>query len=317
MTLHAGPRSSRGRWAVVLVATGLLVTGCGGGSESGSGTPTRTGGILPSATRSLTPPTVSETGVLPTRTRTVEPPTAEPTTQPPSQPPTQATTQPTRTRTVEPPTDPPTTELTQPTTQQPTTATVTTTSTRVQTSTQTRTPSAQPTSTGTAATTSAATSPTSSSTGTAASDVPSWVWLLIAALVLGAAISIPLIVRSERRKAWRADLAGAEEEVAWLARALVPNLAQAGSLDQVAAGWAAASGRVSALADRLTSLESAARDDEGRARARNLHHAVTSSRDEVQQLLVSGSPDSLPRILGLVSSQLESALAPPPAAPPA
>ena len=313
MTLQARPPSRRAHRAVVLVAMGLLVTACGGGSEGGSGTPTRTGGILPSATRSLTPPTVSEPetptrtgGGLPTRTRTIEPPTDQPTEQPP--------TQPTRTRTVEPPTDGPITS-TPPTTQQPTTATVTTTGTRVPPSTDTPTPSTQPTSAGTGATTSASTSPTSS-TGTADSGVPPWLWWLIASVVLAAVVSIPLIVRSERRKSWRSDLADAEEEVAWFARVLVPNLRQSGSLDQLAAGWAASTGRVGALADRLTSLESSARDDEAKARARNLHDAVASSRDQVQQLLVSGTPDALPRILGLVSSQLESALAPPPAPPP-
>ena len=32
--------------------------------------------------------------------------------------------------------------------------------------------------------------------------VPSWVWWLLAALILGTAVAIPLVVRARRRNAW-------------------------------------------------------------------------------------------------------------------
>ena len=56
-----------------------------------------------------------------------------------------------------------------------------------------------------------------------------------------------------------ADLAAAEDEVAWFARVLIPELRQSGSAEQVAGGWAVGSSRVSAVEDRLTALEASLR----------------------------------------------------------
>ena len=63
------------------------------------------------------------------------------------------------------------------------------------------------------------------------SGLPSWVWWLLAALAIAAAIAIPLFIRASRRKAWHTELAAAEAEAAWLARELVPELRRnAGSI---------------------------------------------------------------------------------------
>ena len=79
--------------------------------------------------------------------------------------------------------------------------------------------------------------------GTAEGDtgdegVPAWVWWALAALVLGSAVAVPLVLRARRRSAWGRALAEGEGEVAWLARELLPELRRGGSLEQVAGGWA-------------------------------------------------------------------------------
>src|SRR5207302_637813 len=132
-------------------------------------------------------------------------------------------------------------------------------------------------------TASSAASPSTSSAAQASSETagfPAWGWFLVALLVLAGA-AVPLIVRARRRRAWRAELAACEEEVAWLARVLLPQLRQAGAAEQVAGGWAVSEGRVSAVEDRLTALEASAPDEAGRARARTLRDAVRSSRERM------------------------------------
>lgn len=62
------------------------------------------------------------------------------------------------------------------------------------------------------------------------SGAPSWLWWLLAAVVLAVVVAVPLIIRARRRGAWRADLASAEDEMAWFARVLVAELRQMGSL---------------------------------------------------------------------------------------
>jgi hypothetical protein len=105
-----------------------------------------------------------------------------------------------------------------------------------------------------------------------------------------------------------ADLAAAEEEVAWFARVLIPELRQPGSAEQVAGGWAVGSSRVSAVEDRLTALEASAPDDAGRTRARTLRDAVRGSRARMQELVGSGASDTLPQDLDAVATELEAAL---------
>ena len=61
--------------------------------------------------------------------------------------------------------------------------------------------------------------------------------VLLAAVIVAVAVAVPLLLRARRRRAWRADLAAAEGEVAWFARVLVPQLRLAESLDRpLAAG---------------------------------------------------------------------------------
>jgi hypothetical protein len=140
---------------------------------------------------------------------------------------------------------------------------------------------------------------------------PDWVWWVLGVLLLALAISIPLLMRQGRRRAWRDDLAGAEEEVAWFARGLVPSLRQAGSLDQVAGGWGVSSDRVLAVETRLNALTASPPDEDAQARVSRLRDVVRGSREQIQQLLTSGTAEAIPRVLSLVSSELESALSPP------
>jgi len=142
--------------------------------------------------------------------------------------------------------------------------------------------------------------------------VPAWVWWALGALVLVLAITIPLLTRQRRRRAWHDDLAAAEEDLVWFARVLVPSLRQADSLDQVAGGWAVSSDRVLAVENRLNALAESPPDDEAKARVTRLRDVVHASREQIQQLLTSGTPEAIPRVLSLVSSGLESALAPAP-----
>jgi hypothetical protein len=133
-------------------------------------------------------------------------------------------------------------------------------------------------------------------------------WWLLAALAVGLAIGIPLLLRARRREAWRNDLVAAEGEVAWFARLLIPELRRAGSADQVAGGWGVASSRVGALEDRLVALEASAPDDADRARALALRDAVRASRVHLDELVRSGATDTLLRDLDAIAARLEAAL---------
>jgi hypothetical protein len=128
-------------------------------------------------------------------------------------------------------------------------------------------------------------------------------------VVLAIVVAVPLIVRSRRRGAWRAELASAEDEMAWFARVLVAELRQMGSVAEVAGGWNVAASRVTAVEDRLTALEASAPDESARTRTRALRDAVRSARGHMQDLLESGSPDTISRDLDAIAAELETALA--------
>jgi hypothetical protein len=133
-------------------------------------------------------------------------------------------------------------------------------------------------------------------------------WLL-AILGVAVVIAIPLLVRARRRRGWGADLAASEDDVAWFARALVPELRHAGSAERVAGGWTVGSAdRIRALEDRLTVLEASAPDDTGRFRARALRDAVRSSRERMEELVGSGFAQDPLRVLDSVAADLEAAL---------
>lgn len=146
--------------------------------------------------------------------------------------------------------------------------------------------------------------------------VPTWVWVLAAAVVLGLLVAIPLMVRARRRNAWSQDLASAEGELAWLARELLPELRRAGSREEVAGGWAVSEARVSAVEDRLTVLESAAPDDQGRSRALELRDASRAARAQMQRLLGPGPHDTWALDLDAVITDLETVLRRPPVTSP-
>jgi hypothetical protein len=166
---------------------------------------------------------------------------------------------------------------------------------------------ASPTSTPTATPTTA----TETGEGDADQDsagVPGWAWGLLAALVLALAVGIPLLVRARRRRAWTAELAGAEQEVAWLVRDLLPGLQRSGSREQAVGGWAVSSERVLALDDRLTRLEATAPEESGRERARALRDAVRAARGRMERLLASGTDQSASAEVGSIAEDLSSVL---------
>lgn len=143
------------------------------------------------------------------------------------------------------------------------------------------------------------------------STIPSWVWWVLVAVGLAAAGAAALLVpRARKRTAWRADLAVAEGEVAWFARELLPRLQQARSLDEVAGGWQVAQGRVTAVEDRLTALETTAPDEPGTARARDLRDAVRTARRGIETLVTTRADPFFTRELGAITTDLTAALDP-------
>jgi hypothetical protein len=134
------------------------------------------------------------------------------------------------------------------------------------------------------------------------------VWWVLAGVLLAAALAALLVPRARRRAAWRADLAGAEGEVAWFARELLPQLQQAGSADEVAGGWQVAAGRVTAVEDRLTGLEPSAPDEAGRGRARELRDAVRGARRGMDELVVSRDPAAMANGLQALATELIAVL---------
>jgi hypothetical protein len=211
---------------------------------------------------------------------------------------------PSRTGTVEPSV---TASVPSPTRTLPTRSTAptqTTTETATVTETPTQTPTEQPT---------PSAAPTSSPPGEASSDTtgtPSWVWWLLGAMVIVAGVAIPLLVRASRRRAWRTDLAAAEQEVGWFVRVLLPELQRARSAAEVRGGWGVGEARVVAVEARLTALAASARDDAGRARAVVLRDAVRLSRERIGAIAGSEAAD-VSRDLAAVSADLAATLGQP------
>ena len=137
--------------------------------------------------------------------------------------------------------------------------TVTETPTETPTETVTETPTQTPTQTPTEAPEDQA------AEGQSGEDdgVPSWVWWVAAAVVLGCLVAVPLVVRGRRRASWQRELERQEAEVEWFARDLLRELRLAGSHEEMAGGWAVSQKRVAAAEDELTVLESTAPDEAG------------------------------------------------------
>ncbi|TKK78085.1 hypothetical protein FDA38_23595 [Kribbella jiaozuonensis] len=134
---------------------------------------------------------------------------------------------------------------------------------------------------------------------------------MLAAIVVALAVGIPLLVRSRRRQAWRDDLASGEDEVAWFARGLIPELRRQPSPAQAAGAWNVESSRVVAAEDKLTVLEQSAPDEAAGTRARTLRDAIRAARSDIENLLASATAISMPRDLDAVAARLEQALGQP------
>ncbi|TCC57721.1 hypothetical protein E0H73_30660 [Kribbella pittospori] len=281
---------------VVLAVAALLLGSCGDGGTVGSPTvaPSRSPGERPEVTGTVPSPTRS-----PARAETAAPsPEETETTRTPARPETTA----------------PSSEDTQPDPTRTVTRTETDAPPPAPTQTETRTETITPTQSEPASPTSPPTSPAIAPTSAEASDTPSWLWWLLIAFLVALAVAIPLLVRSRHRRAWRDDLAAAEQDVAWFARSLIPDLRQTGSVEAAAGGWTIAASRVTAAEDRLTVLQDSAPDDSDRARATTLRDAVRSARLRMEALRDSSTAETLSQDLDAAAADLESALTPP--APP-
>ena len=278
--------------ALALAVVLLPIASCGGEEGGGGARPTISSSRTPTA--SVPSPTRSfdrtESPEAPTPTRT-EQPSEQPSEQPTEQP-TEETQEPRPTRSADPsrsPDGPATAGSALPTEQEP--------------SPETPTPTAS-------GTEDAAEANADGDTGD--EGVSAWVWWVLAALLLGAAVAVPLVLRARRRSAWDRALAEGEGEVAWLARELLPELRRGGSLEQVAGGWAVGRTRVTAAEDRLTVLESTAPDDVGRERARALREASRRAQAGMERLTGSGPHDTWALDLDAVIDDLEHVLRPSP-----
>ena len=283
--------------AVGLAVAVLLLTSC---ADNGS-----TERPSPGSTRTPTSSLPSPTATIPEVTRTPErgqtSSTASEATRSPERgeqsSPTETAPEPTRSSQAEAAASP--TQRTQPTQTEPT-------------RTESSTPEEPTSPTETRST--AAPAPTTSASATvqptsAESDgAPTWLWWLLAALVVALAVAIPLLVRASHRREWRDELASAEDEVAWFARGLIPQLRQLGSLAEVAGAWNLAESRVAAVEDRLTALAPSAPDEVARDRALDLRDAVRAARGQIQTLLQTGRQETMTQDLDAVAAHLDQVL---------
>ncbi|WP_027861905.1 hypothetical protein [Marmoricola sp. URHB0036] len=153
------------------------------------------------------------------------------------------------------------------------------------------------------------TSTTSAASPDEGGETPSWVWWVLAALVLAVlAGSAVAWAHARRGKHWREDLQRAEDEVAWFAHVLLPELRQSRSLDQVVGGWEVGSPRVGAAEDRLTVLESSAPSETDGARAQTLRDAVRRASQRLDSLTVVAPHDTWALDLDEVAQDLDVAL---------
>lgn len=307
---HGRRHERAGTRVAILVAAGIAVASCGSGPA-----PSRTASVtrVPSRSAAASAPPVQSSPpprVSPERTRTTAQEPAASATSTKSARPTNRQSTPARTQTPKPtPTLVPSTPgapTAEPSTSKTSTAGSTTSHTAAPTTATTQvTETVTPTTPGAASTPSAAQAAQEGASGT-----PAWLWWLLAALgVVLAAVIIWLIKHRSRRTKWTGDLSAATGEVTWFARALLPQLGRAMSVEQIAAGWQVAAPRVSALEDRLTALDATAPAPEYAARARTVRDAVRSSRLRISTLPASADRSAVGQALGRSAAELEAALA--------
>ena len=277
------PRHHVALFAGVVLATALTTSACGGNIEVPTPSGSRTV-QLPSVSVSV--PSISVPAVpTPTITLPTEEETPDETVSPePTPEPTPTVTQ-TETETAEPTPEP--------------TETVTETAEPTPEPTEAETPSPTPTPSSTDV---AAPAPEDDDSG-----IPSWVWWLAGLLALAAAAF--LVLRARRRAAWDEDLAGAETEMTWLARDLLPRVRATGSREAAAGAWAVSGERVQALEDRLTWLEATAPAEPRRLHAEVLRDAVRDAHARSTALSAPGTYTGFTEEVDAIVATLEGALA--------
>jgi hypothetical protein len=147
-------------------------------------------------------------------------------------------------------------------------------------------------------------------TSSSTTSAPAWLWWLIGAVVLAVAVTVAVLMRRRgRRRAWAEQLSAAAAEAAWFARELIPQLGRSPSVQQMLGGWQISAGRVTALEDRLTTLEAEAVDETGRGRARALRDAVRGARTHLDALTSAWDMSAAMNHLRAAAAELEATLA--------
>ena len=271
----------------------VLLNGCGGGGgESGEPRPSPTSSVdLPSPTRTAEKPSPTRTVEKPSPTRTAEEPSPTRTAEEPS-----PTRTPAPTQSAEP--SPSRTQETNDTAEP---AEPTGPSEGSQTGQQGAAQPTEPT----------AQASTAGDQGDQGDEVSPWVWWLLAVILLAALAAVAAaVIRARRRRRWLAELGGAEDELGWFARVLLPELRRSTSLEQVVGGWTVGAPRVADAEDRLTVLEDSAPSDADRERARTLRDAARQARQRLDALTLDTPHETWALDLDEVTADLEVALGP-------
>ncbi|WP_395695178.1 hypothetical protein [Nocardioides sp.] len=136
-------------------------------------------------------------------------------------------------------------------------------------------------------------------------------WLVLGVVLVVAVLVGLLLARSRRRAAWARLVEADEQEAAWFARELVPELRRnAGSAERLAGAWSVAGAdRVRRLEDSLTAHAATSPDDVGRVRTSTLRDAVREARERLDALAGPLPPASPSAELDAVAAGLEAALA--------
>ena len=138
---------------------------------------------------------------------------------------------------------------------------------------------------------------------------PSWVWWLLALLVLAALIAVPLWLLARRRaQRWAEEFGAATAEAIWLCRTVLPQLQQQPAGPQVAGGWAVALPRVVAAEDRLTTLESSAPGHVQAERAGALRDGLRAARSRLDSVAQAADPAVISSELAGTAASLEQVI---------